>query len=77
MAKPEKRTYRGVSYEVGPRSPYPGIRWKIPTFDAWGRPTGALESGGAFYDGCEDHPEGAYAWADASARRRIDTILEK
>jgi len=35
-----------------------------------------LESGGAFYDGCEDHPEGAYAWAEAACRKFIDKLLD-
>ena len=65
--------HKGVAFQVGPRNG-PGISWRIPVFDHLGRQTGYTESMGAFYDGCEDHPEGAYAWAELSARRYIDTI---
>ena len=67
-------THKGITFYIGPRSPYPGIGWKIPTFDHLGRSTGYRESQGAFYDDCEDHPEGAEAWAEAACRMFIDKL---
>ena len=68
--------HRGVTFYVGSRAPFPGIGWAIPTSDHLGRSTGHHESGGAFYDGCEDHPEGAAAWAEAACRSLIDKTLD-
>ncbi|MFA5053438.1 MAG: hypothetical protein WC565_05230 [Parcubacteria group bacterium] len=67
--------HRGVPFTIGPRTPCPGIGWKIPRTDPLGRPLAPLESQGAFYDDCEDHPEGAYAWAETACRRFIDKAL--
>ena len=71
-----KLEHRGITFYVGPKTPFPGIGWAIPTYDHLKRRNGFRESGGAFYDGCEDHPEGAYEWAEVSARRVIDKALE-
>jgi hypothetical protein len=61
-------THKGIAFLIGPRTPFPGIGWTIPKwFDGK-----KLESGGAFYDDCEDHPEGAYAWAESAVKRFID-----
>jgi hypothetical protein len=68
--------HRGVEFTVSPRTPFGGIGWKIPAHDHLGNPMAPLESGGAFYDGCEDHPEGAYAWAEAACRKFIDKLLD-
>lgn len=68
--------HRGVIFYVGPRAPFSGIGWAIQTSDHLGRPGGQLVSGGAFYDGCEDHPEGAYAWAETACRSFIDKTLD-
>jgi len=76
LATSTKMEHRGITFYVGPRTPFPGIGWAIPTFDHLGRPDGHKESSGAFYDDCDDHPEGAYAWAEASCRRVIDKALE-
>ena len=54
----------GWRYEIRYRTPCPGIGWA--RLDADGKVIN--ESQGAFYDGCEDHPEGAIAWAVNSAR---------
>ncbi len=54
--------HRGVQYEIRPRTPCPGIGWRVGTRD----------SSGAFYDGCDDHPEGAYAWAESAVKLYID-----
>jgi hypothetical protein len=63
--------YRGIAYRVASRHPYSGIGWTL----LWG--DGSSEhSSGAFYDDCSDHPEGAFAWAESSVRRRIDKIHE-
>ena len=67
----------GIVFFVGPRTPYPGIGWFIQMYDHLGTEAGFHESQGAFYDGVEDHPEGAYAWAEASCRRWIDSQLEE
>lgn len=66
-----------MTFYVGPRTPCPGIGWAVPTYDHLGRRTGLKTSGGAFYDDCEDHPEGAYAWAEAACRRYIDALLDE
>lgn len=68
--------HRGVVFEVGPRTPFPGIGWRIPLPDCGDGRRRYEESGGAFYDGCDDHPEGAYAWAEAACRRYIDKQKE-
>lgn len=67
--------HRNVAFTVGPRTPCPGIGWKIACFDHLGRLAGFIESGGAFYDGEPDHPEGAYAWASTACKRYIDKNL--
>ncbi len=61
-------SYKGVSYSIGPRTPFPGIGWVIPKWID-GRKT---ESGGAFYDDVPEHPEGAYAWAERAVKKFID-----
>lgn len=61
-------THRGVAFQVSPRSPCPGIGWFVPAWRA--------ESGGAFYDQIEEHPEGALAWAEAACRKYIDWTLD-
>lgn len=66
--------HRGVLFTIGPRTPCPGIGWRVHLYDYRGEPVWK-DSSGAFYDNCEDHPEGAYAWAEASARRFIDKLL--
>jgi hypothetical protein len=76
LSTAKQLSHRGVTFYVGPRTPFPGIGWAIPTFDHLGRRDGVEESGGAFYDDCEDHPEGAYAWAEAACRSFIDKTLE-
>lgn len=60
--------YRGATYTIDFRTPYPGIGWTI--HPAAGGP--ASISGGAFYDNVPEHPEGAAAWAEGAARRFID-----
>jgi hypothetical protein len=71
LSNATKHEHRGVTFYVGPRAPCSGIGWSIPTFD--GR--GGRESQGAFYDDCQDHPEGAEAWAEAACRSFIDGML--
>lgn len=61
----------GVRGEVGVDGPYPGVRWRIPRVDLLGRPDGHFQSAGAFYDGADDHPEGAVAWAREGLRRFV------
>lgn len=73
LATAVRQEYKGVTFYVGPRSPFPGIGWSIVTYDHLGRAS-QEESGGAFYDGTEDHPEGAYAWAEAACKRFIDKV---
>ena len=53
---------RGVVGEVGKLHQMSGLRWRVPEYDPLGRYVGSRESSGAFYDDCEDHPEGAIAW---------------
>lgn len=57
---------RGVRWQIVSGGTYPGVRWrfKVPV-DHLGA-TRWQESGGCFYDGCEDHPEGAVEWAARS-----------
>ena len=54
---------------------YSGIRWRLHYGDGT-----YLDSQGAFYDKCEDHPEGAVAWALAAtakdARKREEWCSE-
>lgn len=76
LAEAKQREHRGIVFYVGPRTPCPGIGWGLPTFDHLGRCTGLKVSSGAFYDDCEDHPEGAYAWAETACRSFIDKILD-
>jgi hypothetical protein len=65
--------YRGVAFEVGPRTDgTPGIVWRIRQHDHLGRETSPRESQGAFYNGCADHPEGAYEWARRACCKWID-----
>lgn len=66
--------HRGVVFIVGPRAPFPGIGWKIETYDHLGRPMGSIESCGAFYDDDDAHPEGAYAWASAACKQYINRL---
>ena len=65
--------HRGIKCRVGPRTPFPGIGWSVQMYclgqHLW------RDSDGAFYDDHEDHPEGAYAWAEASCREFIDQAL--
>lgn len=70
------RTYRGVTYTVGPRTPFPGIGWSIPTYDHLGRRVGEELSQGAFYDDGPDQPDSAYEWADRDCRAYIDRMLD-
>ena len=67
--------HRGIAFTIEPRTPCPGVGWSIETFDHLGRRGAPHKSAGAFYDDCEDHPEGAYSWAEAACRRAIDRIL--
>jgi len=67
--------YLGVEIIIKPRTPYPGIGWFIPIYSHLGERIGVRESQGAFYDDCEDHPEGAYEWAAASARLFVYRLL--
>lgn len=60
-------TYRGVQYEIKSKAPYSGIGWFIPSWKA--------NSSGAFYDGVPEHPEGAYAWAEAACKKHIDKTM--
>ena len=71
-----RHEHRGIIFYIGPRTPFPGVGWAIPTFDHLGRRTGLQESQGAFYDGCDDHPEGARAWAAAGARAAIERAFK-
>lgn len=68
--------HRGIKFRVGPDpGGCGGIRWIIPEpVDHFGTMRDRVSSG-AFYDDCEGHPEGAYAWAEASARKVIDKLL--
>ena len=61
--------YRGLRYSIGSRAPYSGVGWVIHWENSLPE-----ECAGAFYDGCEDHPEGAYVWAESAVRKRIDKI---
>lgn len=72
LSKAQRFEHLGITFYVGPRTPCPGIGWSIPDYDLIGR---QCESHGAFYDGCDDHPEGAYAWAEASCRAFIEEAL--
>jgi hypothetical protein len=56
---------RGERYAVVWRTPCPGIGWARIASD------GKIihESGGAFYDGVDDHPEGAIEWARSNAAK--------
>ena len=67
--------YRGIRFNIGPRTPCPGIGWTVHLYEYSGRKV-QRQSQGAFYDGCDDHPEGAYAWAMTSCRRFIDKLLD-
>jgi hypothetical protein len=68
--------HREVDYVIAPRSPFPGIGWKIRFVHVTGAPA-EVTSAGAFYDGCVDHPEGAYAWAENAVRRFIDRMCRR
>lgn len=67
--------YRGATYRIVKRSSGSGLHWEIDQFDHLSRPLAPLTSGGCFYDGCDDHPEGARAWAEASVQRAIDKAM--
>ncbi len=67
--------HRGVAYVIAPRTPCPGIGWTISYTDLLGRAS-EQTSAGAFYDGCDDHPEGAYAWAESSVHKFIDATFD-
>ena len=63
-------TYRGIDFQIGPRmQDGSGVVWRIPIWKT--------ESVGAFYDTCEDHPEGAYEWALAAVMKFIDKRLDR
>jgi hypothetical protein len=66
--------YRGYKYQIKPRTPFPGIGWYIAVYNHNGMPV-VVESPGAFYDGAEDHPEGAYAWAETAVKKHIDKAI--
>lgn len=74
LATAERHEHRGITFYVGPRIPFPGLGWAIREYDHLGRPKGLRESSGAFYDDCEDHPEGARVWAEAACRALIDGV---
>lgn len=74
MTTTEVHEHLGIKFEVCPRTTFPGVGWRIPRYDHLGRPIGCLESSGEFYD-VEDHPEGAYAWAEAACKRFIERML--
>jgi len=71
-----ERTYghRGVTFVVAPDAPLSGLFWHVPLWDQLSRFTGWERSPGAFYNGVEEHPEGAYEWARASACKFIDKL---
>ncbi len=72
-AKRVSGEYRGIRYSIGPRAPYSGVGWILHVGDGWrGRDE---QSSGAFYEGCPEHPEGAYVWAETCVKRRIDRLL--
>lgn len=56
-------------YAVVSRHPCPGLGWARFVKDHRGEAREVERNTGAFYDGADDHPEGAVAWAAASARR--------
>jgi hypothetical protein len=64
--------YRGIRYSIGSRDPFPGVGWRLHIDTSRGERT--EDCTGAFYDGCEDHPEGAYVWAETAVRAHIDQI---
>lgn len=66
--------HRGVRYAIVKEAPGAGLHWEIPSSDHLGRPTAPMTSSGRF-DGCDDHPEGAIAWAEWGARTAIDKAL--
>ncbi len=70
-----KHTHRGITFFIGHKQPWSSLEWHIPKEDYLGRATGFKTSSGAFYDGCEDHPEGAEAWAEANCRAFIDKLF--
>ena len=60
-------------YAVVSRTPFPGLGWVCLVFTLplpGEMPRVIDESRGAFYDDSPDHPEGAIAWAVASARAK-------
>lgn len=63
--------YRGIKYRVASRHPCSGIGWTLLFGEGVSE-----DSGGAFYDDCPDHPEGAFAWAESAVKRRIDKLHE-
>jgi hypothetical protein len=71
--------YRGWLYRIAPRTPCPGIGWTIyarrdATYGVMHMRVPYL-SHGAYYDGCDDHPEGAYAWAETDVKHFIEVKL--
>lgn len=60
-------------YAIIRNTPCPGLVWvrlRINEFEI----VEERRSQGAFYDGAEDHPEGAVAWAIAGARARREIV---
>lgn len=55
-------TWRGVPFQIVQPWANAGLIWVI----------GKERSMGAFYDGADDHPEGALAWATWGAKKAID-----
>lgn len=73
ISSAKKLEHRGVTFYVGRRD-NGGIGWAIQFYSIFGMPH-LKESMGAFYDEVPDHPEGAYAWAEAACRAAIDRHL--
>ena len=64
-------------YAIVNRTPYSGIGWVLLCFVLplkGDRPQIVTESTGAFYDGAEDHPEGAVEWAVSGAKMHAASI---
>jgi hypothetical protein len=69
--------HRGARYTIVQESTGAGLHWEIAAYDHLGRSLAPVTSGGRFYDGCDDHPEGALTWAERCVRVAIDKALHE
>lgn len=67
--------HRGARYTILQEHAGAGLQWEIAAHDHLGRALAPVTSGGRFYDGCDDHPEGALAWAEHCVQVAIDKAL--